>query len=221
VIPDNIILTWKNENFPSYVFNNIKKLNPDKEILFFSDIDVIKFLSKEYDTSYADFFNTLKLGCTKGDFFRYCYLFKYGGYYCDIDIYHLKPIKDYIKPNVEFFSINSQAKNTTFQALLFCENENEIIYNCISDVMNPLSGDNLYRNTTSDMYKNIKKYLNLDGDIEPKDYIVNNRIVSIGEELAINNCWTCLYNNNTIALSRYPNWLKTNPATDQESGFFI
>ena len=34
MIPNNIILTYKNDNVPSYVFNNIKRLNSDKDILF-------------------------------------------------------------------------------------------------------------------------------------------------------------------------------------------
>ena len=38
MIPNNIVLTYKKkENVPSYVFENLKKLNPDKEVLFFSD----------------------------------------------------------------------------------------------------------------------------------------------------------------------------------------
>ena len=101
-IPNNIILTWKDDDIPEYVIPNIKKLNPDKEILFFTDDDVVKFLSKEYDSSYVDFFHTIKRGCNKGDFFRYCYLYKEGGYYCDVDIRHLEPIKNYISPDIDF-----------------------------------------------------------------------------------------------------------------------
>ena len=68
MIPNNIILTYRNDNIPNYVFNNIKRLNSDKNLLFFTDNDIVSFLSKEYDSSYVDFFNSLNLGCTRGDF---------------------------------------------------------------------------------------------------------------------------------------------------------
>ena len=42
-IPNNIILTWKNNSIPKYIFDNIKKLNPDKKLLFFTDKDIINF----------------------------------------------------------------------------------------------------------------------------------------------------------------------------------
>lgn len=221
MIQNKIILTFKDNNIPRYVFDNIKSLNSDKEILFFDDQDVKKFLLNEYDSSYVDFFNSLKLGCTKGDFFRYCYLYKYGGYYCDIDIYHLISIKDYIDTKTEFFSVNSQAKNTTFQALLFCVDSHPIIQNCIKDIMKPESKNDLYYSTTSDMYKNIKKYLNLTNYVLSTDYIVGNSIVGIGQELLVDNKWICTYKNNKIALSRYPNWIKLNGGTNKETGMFI
>lgn len=221
MIPNNIILTYKNDNVPSYVFNNIKRLNSDKDILFFTDNDVVSFLSKEYDSSYVDFFNSLNLGCTKGDFFRYCYLLKYGGYYCDIDIEHVTPISNYISDNTEFFSINSGAcQHTTFQALLFCESDSPIIQNCISDIMNPHSSTNAFYFTTGDMYKNIKNFLSVD-EVISGNYTKNDKIVGIGQETPINNRWCCVYKNLLIAFSRYETYQKSSPGTDKEIGFFI
>jgi hypothetical protein len=221
MIPNNIILTYKNDNVPSYVFSNIKRLNSDKNILFFTDNDIVSFLSKEYDSSYVDFFNGLNLGCTKGDFFRYCYLLKYGGYYCDIDIEHVTPISNYISENTEFFSINSGAcQYTTFQALLFCEPESTIIQNCISDIMNPNSSTNAFYFTTGDMYKNIKHFLSVD-EVISGNYTKNDKIVGIGQETPINNRWCCVYKNLLIAFSRYETYQKSSPGTDKEIGFFI
>jgi hypothetical protein len=221
MIPSNIILTYKNDNVPAYVFNNIKRLNPDKNILFFTDTDAIAFLSQEYGSSYVDFFNSLNLGCTKGDFFRYCYLLKYGGYYCDIDIEHVTPISNYISDNTEFFSINSGAcQHTTFQALLFCEPDSPIIRNCISDIMNPHSSTNPFYFTTGDMYKNIKNFLSVE-EVISGNYFKNDKIVGIGQETPINNRWCCVYKNLLIAFSRYETYQKSSPGTDKEIGFFI
>lgn len=220
MIPDNIVLTYRDYNIPPYVFDNIQKLNPDKEILFYSNDEVVQFLLKEYDSSYVDLFYSVKLGCTKGDLFRYCYLFKYGGYYCDIDIYHFESINNYISKNTEFFSINSQAAGTTFQALLYCEAGHPIIKNCIDDLMNPESAKDLYYLTTGDMYKNIKNYLNLTDKIIAQDYTIKDKIIGIGQESMINNMWSCTYKNKVIALSRYPNYRKMMGGTDKEIGYF-
>jgi mannosyltransferase OCH1-like enzyme len=220
MIPNNIILTYKNDNIPSYVFSNIKRLNPDKEILFFTDEDVVKFLSKEYGSSHVDFFHSIKLGCIKADFFRYCYLWKYGGYYSDVDIEHVVPISSYIQKNIEFFSVNSGAcKNTTFQALLFCEPNHPIINDCILDLMNPQSATNTFYFATGHMYKNIRNFLSID-EIMPGDYTKGNKTVRIGQEIPINNRWCCISKSLLIAFSRYETYKKKSPGTNQEIGFF-
>lgn len=221
MIPNDIILTYKNHDIPNYVFDNIRRLNPDKNIKFYTDEDIVNFLSTEYDSSYVDFFHSLNLGCTKGDFFRYSYLLKYGGYYCDIDIEHKTPIKNYIQKNTEFFSVNSGAcKNTTFQALLFSVAEHKIISDCLRDIMNPQSSHNTFYYTTSDMYKNIKNFLAVDC-VHPQDYVVNNNIVAIAQEFPINNKWGCIYKNIFIAFSRYETYQKHGAGTNTETGFFI
>jgi mannosyltransferase OCH1-like enzyme len=218
MIPNNIILTYKKKEYvPSYVFENLKNLNPDKDILFFSDEDVKKFLLEEYDSSYVDFFNGVRLGCTKGDFFRYCYLLKYGGYYCDIDIQHLEPIKNYVFSDTEFFSVNASVGQKTFQAFLYSEKDHPIIKNCLKDLMNPESAKDYYYKTTDDMYKNIKSYLGLGKNEKINSGIhktKNDTVLRIGQEICINanpvngplNSFFCLFGNRIIASSRYPSY---------------
>jgi hypothetical protein len=206
MIPNNIILTYKNDKIPKYVFDNIKLLNPEKNILFFTDEDVVKFLLKEYDSSYVDFFHGVKLGCTKGDFFRYCYLLKFGGYYCDVDIKHVEPIDHYTADNLEFFSVNSAIGPMTFQALLYCESEHPIILDCIKDIMNPETAKDLFYQTTEHMYKNIKKYLDITSMIQPTVYMINNKAIQIAQEYQLNSTYVCIYGNKIIALSRYPEY---------------
>lgn len=208
MIPNNIILTYKNNNIPKYVFDNIKNLNPDKDIKFFDDENVVKFLLKEYDSSYVDFFNSVKLGCTKGDFFRYCYLLKYGGYYCDIDIQHIEPIDNYIVPNVEFFSVNSAIGPMTFQALLYCESDHPIIQECIVDIMHPETAKDLFYQTTEHMYKNIRSYLGITAPIAPIAHQIQRtgKVLQIAQEYQLNSSYVCIYGNRIIALSRYPEY---------------
>jgi len=105
-IPNNIILIWiGNNNIPDYVFENIKKLNPEKNIFFFTDDTIKLFLLKFYDQKHLDFFNDLKLKKFKADFFRYCYLYKMGGYYMDIDTKNISPISDIVENDTDFFTV--------------------------------------------------------------------------------------------------------------------
>lgn len=214
-IPNKIILTYKNLDLvPEYVFTNLKKLNPDKEVLFFSDDDVKSFLLKEYDSSYVDFFNSTRLGCTKGDLFRYCYLFKYGGYYSDIDLKHLEPMRSYISESAELFTVHAAVGPKIFQAFLYAKSEHPVIKNCIDDLMNPESAKDYYYRTTDDMHKNITTYLELNNNqITPGIYKIKDskQVVQIGQEVCINSSplngplhsFACLFGNRIIAMSRY------------------
>lgn len=211
-IPNNIILTWKDDNIPSYVIPNIKKLNPEKEVLFFTDEDVVKFLSQEYDSSYTDFFHTIKRGCNKGDFFRYCYLYKMGGYYCDVDIKHMEPIENYISPDIDFFSVLSFGSQHVFQALLYCASDHPVIQMCIKDIMGERAQSDTHLNTTLDMYKNIGKFLGNKKLKSGTTYKSTGENVRLAKEVTLNKEYACMYKNTIIAMSRYPEY-------DQEKGF--
>ena len=211
-IPNNIILTWKDDNIPEYIIPNIKKLNPDKEILFFTDDDVIKFLSKEYDSSYVDFFHKIKRGCNKGDFFRYCYLYKRAGYYCDIDIKHLEPIDSYISADIDFFSVLSFGDKHIFQALLYCVSDHPVIEMCIKDIMSERAQRDTHLNTTKDMYKNVSKFLGRSKLVSGTTINSNGDNVRLAKEASLNDEYACMYLNRVIAMSRYPEY-------DQEEGF--
>jgi len=211
-IPNNIIVTWKDSNIPEYVLPNIKKLNPDKEILFFTDEDVIKFLSEEYDSSYVDFFHNIKRGCNKGDFFRYCYLYKRGGYYSDIDIKHREPIKNYISSDIDFFSVLSMGQGHMFQALLYCVSDHPIIEKCINDMMSDRAQLDVILNTTSDMYKNVSKFIGRKRLVSGTTIRPDGQNIRLAKEVKLDDEWACVYMNTIIAMSRYPNY-------DQKSGF--
>ena len=58
-------------------------LNPDYEVKYFSDADVDLFFS---DTEYYSTYSKMRNGVAIADFFRICYINKYGGYWFDLDI---------------------------------------------------------------------------------------------------------------------------------------
>ena len=60
-----------------------KSLNPDFNILYFSDSDVQNFFK---ETPYFNIYKKMKNGVAIADFFRICYINKYGGFWFDIDL---------------------------------------------------------------------------------------------------------------------------------------
>ena len=58
-------------------------MNPNYNIKYFSDKNVNVFFK---NTQYYDTYNKMKNGVAIADFFRICYINKYGGYWFDIDL---------------------------------------------------------------------------------------------------------------------------------------
>lgn len=95
-IPKIIIQTWKDNNIPEKYkkdIESIKKNNPDFKYLFFTDVDIDYFIKKYYP-QYYDTYLKLPIIIQKIDFFRYIAVYHYGGFYFDLDITGLEPIKE-------------------------------------------------------------------------------------------------------------------------------
>jgi mannosyltransferase OCH1-like enzyme len=87
-IPKIIIKTsWhKRHSMPIQMIDALettKRLNPDYELYYFDDDEVIEFM-REYSDNALELYNKLVPGAFKADFFRVCFLYKYGGCYSDI-----------------------------------------------------------------------------------------------------------------------------------------
>lgn len=101
----NVLFTSYKNNKNNKIIKSIlmewKKLNPLYSILYFSDKDVDNFFSK---TIHYDTFKKMRNGVAIADFFRICYINKFGGYWFDID---LEPTKINIPNygNIHLFDI--------------------------------------------------------------------------------------------------------------------
>ena len=103
-IPRSIIQTMR-PPVPPYVKKAWTKLNPEFEYLFFDDVDARRFIEENYAPVHVDLFDKLKQPKYKADLFRYCYLYKNGGIYADIDLQPLVPLVKFIHPTTQFFSV--------------------------------------------------------------------------------------------------------------------
>lgn len=91
----NIIQTWKDHNIPDkYInlVNNIKKLNPYSNYIFFTDDDIEIFINNKFP-EYYNIYNNFPYKIQKIDFFRYLAIYYYGGVYLDLDINLFKSLK--------------------------------------------------------------------------------------------------------------------------------
>ena len=215
-IPKTIILTWKNKKIPKYIIEKWEKLNPEFNINFFDDEKIIEFLNKEYDYTYSSFFKKIKFGRYKADFFRYCYLYKYGGYYFDIDIEPLEPIKN-IFNNSSLTTVLSTINNNIFQAVLIVGKNNPIIKKCINDMfhygynigINPPDIPPYHGHPTKCMYLNISEYTNIKL-LKEGIIILENESITLGKEVLYQKRIAIRINNKIFGFSRYENYSREN-----------
>ena len=169
--------------FTSYLCNNKepliqdillkwKSLNPDFNILYFSDSDVKNFFK---ETPYFNIYKKMKNGVAIADFFRICYINKYGGFWFDIDLepFQVNIIKEH---NIQLFDCGYGNISYMFiggmsNQKLFNDVINEVIENIKRNIPNKyqhimeITGPRVIQNI---IFKkmNIK---NLDGNFKAKD----------------------------------------------------
>jgi hypothetical protein len=87
-IPKRIIQTGKSAQLPlksRAVVCNVKLLNPDFEYMFFDDQQVWAFVRQEFP-QHLEVFESFPYPIQRFDFFRYLAIYRYGGFYFDLDV---------------------------------------------------------------------------------------------------------------------------------------
>ncbi len=87
-IPRRIIQTGKSAHQPlrnRAAIRNIRLLNPDYEYLFFDNAQVEVFVDQEFP-QYRKVFDSFRFPIQRYDFFRYLAVYRYGGFYFDVDV---------------------------------------------------------------------------------------------------------------------------------------
>src|SRR5215471_5745141 len=87
-IPKRIVQTGKDVHQPVYnraAIANVRLLNPEYEYLFFDDAQVNAFIDSEFP-QYRAVFDSFSFPIQRYDLFRYLAIFRYGGFYFDLDM---------------------------------------------------------------------------------------------------------------------------------------
>ena len=100
VIPKRIIQTGKVQPESLRIkamVSNVRLLNPDFDYMFFDNPAVEEFIDSEFP-QYRRTFDGFRFPIQRYDFFRYLAVYRYGGFYLDLDVLlasSLEPLMDY------------------------------------------------------------------------------------------------------------------------------
>lgn len=95
-IPGRIIQTWKSRDLPPLAraaSASLRLLHPDWEYLFFDDADVARLIDREFPR-YRTVFDSFPRAIQRFDFFRYLAVFRFGGFYFDLDVFLWHSLED-------------------------------------------------------------------------------------------------------------------------------
>jgi hypothetical protein len=177
LIPLNLFQTWKTLNLPPKMKENVellKKQNPEFTYYLFDDKMCADFIEKYFDKSVLYTYNKLKPGAYKADLFRYCVLYIYGGIYLDIKFTCVHNFKLIYLTNKEYFVRDHDINNGTrgiYQALLICYPNNNILYNCIKDIV-----ENVKNNYWNYNNNEVSNSLAITGPLLMSKYFYQNEI---------------------------------------------
>ena len=86
-IPKVIYQTWTTKDLPPKMaecVDRLKKSNPDFKYELYDNSGCREFIKNEFDKDVLDAYDNLIPGAFKADLWRYCVLYKRGGFYVDI-----------------------------------------------------------------------------------------------------------------------------------------
>ena len=136
-IPKVVYLTYHDlKKIPKYVISNLQKYCHGFDIRIFDDAQCIAFLKQYFGQEAVSIFNKMKVSAHKADFWRYCILYVFGGYYFDIKTdfkAHLSEIFDSTKKNT-WYTVLSKIGGTIYNGIIATPPRNPILYQCIKHV---------------------------------------------------------------------------------------
>jgi mannosyltransferase OCH1-like enzyme len=102
MIPKKIFQTYKTD------YNNLSNIqkamtqtwidkNPGYEYHYYSDYDIEQFILSHYGKEWHELFLTVKYPVMKADIFRILVLYKYGGFYADLDTECVTPMDSVVE----------------------------------------------------------------------------------------------------------------------------
>jgi hypothetical protein len=142
-IPKKIFQTWESlnisDNFKSLI-DSWKINNPDYEHVLYDKDMRRDFIANNFEADVLYTYDKLNPGAFKADLWRYCILYKYGGFYADVDTLCFNNINNFVtNQNVEFIIPidlnNGKNKHCLANGFIGTIPNNPILLNCITQIV--------------------------------------------------------------------------------------
>lgn len=138
-IPKVVYMTYHDiDSIPQYVFDNINKYCSGYEVKIYNDNMCLEFLEKYYGEEAVEIFNNMEHGAHKADFWRYCILYVFGGYYFDIKTDFQTHINDIFdsKKGKTWYTVICDDKNCLYNGIIVTPPHNPVIFDAIKHIYN-------------------------------------------------------------------------------------
>jgi mannosyltransferase OCH1-like enzyme len=147
-IPKKIFQTWKT----AIISQNLKLItdtwkinNPDYEYFLYDDNMCRNFLSESFGQEIVSTYDKIKIAAYKADLWRYCILYKYGGFYADIDTLCMGKIDDFTNKSIDYIVPidlnNGVGKHCLFNSFIGTVPKNPILLHCITQIIYNVNHD--------------------------------------------------------------------------------
>lgn len=122
-----------------------KTLNPEYKYVFFDNKKCRAFINEHFDPEVLKAFDKLKPGAFKSDLFRYCYLYKEGGVYADLDMAPNVSLNQILLSGYDMITVSDILNVGVFQAFMACV-PNISLFLDVIDMIVYYSDNNIYTN---------------------------------------------------------------------------
>lgn len=167
-IPRIIIQTSGKRNIENQLLLHsiytFQELNPEYEYLFFNNQECRQFIKTYYDHEILSFYDYLHPGAFKADFFRYCYMYQYGGCYFDCKQLLRKPLHQFIQQDDSLILCQDNHKNGLFNAFLCAKPKHPLFLHAIQKIIYKIKQfDSIYGSMVKSEYERVPVILSLTG----------------------------------------------------------
>ena len=140
-IPLVLHRTWMSSSVTNRMFDNYHAMHKKNEcfhIKFYDNDACMRYISDHFPSQVYDCYCNLIPGAFRADLFRYCVLYREGGFYIDMSLTPECKLKSFLKADTQLLLVRDSCTdvNGIYNAFMACERGNEVIRNVILRIVN-------------------------------------------------------------------------------------
>ena len=139
VIPLDVYTCWHTKDLPPLMKKNYEKLildNPKMTFYLYDENESREFIKTHFESDILYAYDSLIPNAYKSDLWRYCVLFIKGGIYMDIKFQCVNNFRLIALTEQEHFVRDRDPPGGTLTGLIVCKSGNNILFNCIRQIVN-------------------------------------------------------------------------------------